>query len=111
MDESGLAAAAAFVDELIELGLVRTIEKGMEVLCNAPLELILVSCPLVMMLILLWSSLNARPRPNGERLLLAASCQCCLGPQVRFSFSSEPLVETRSKGLWFPGRQPPDLLQ
>ena len=37
MDSEGLAAAAAFVDELLELGVVRDIEEGMAILANAPL--------------------------------------------------------------------------
>ena len=37
MDSAGLAAAAAFVDELLDLGVVRDIEEGMSILANAPL--------------------------------------------------------------------------
>ena len=37
MDESGLAAAAAFVDELLDLGVIRSIKEGMKIVANAPL--------------------------------------------------------------------------
>ena len=37
MDESGLAAAAAFVDELLDLGVIRSIEEGMKIVANAHL--------------------------------------------------------------------------
>ena len=37
MDKSGLQAAAAFVDELLDLGVIRSLEEGMNIVANAPL--------------------------------------------------------------------------
>ena len=37
IDESGLAAAAAFVDELLDLGVIWSIEEGMKIVANARL--------------------------------------------------------------------------
>ena len=37
MDESGLLAAAAFVNELLDLGVIWSLEEGMTIVANAPL--------------------------------------------------------------------------
>ena len=36
MDESGLLAAAAFVNELLDLGVIWSLEEGMTIVANAP---------------------------------------------------------------------------
>ena len=37
MDESGSQAAATFVDELLDLRVIRSLEEGMNIVSNAPL--------------------------------------------------------------------------
>ena len=36
MDESGLLAAAAFVNKFLDLGVIQSLEEGMTIVANAP---------------------------------------------------------------------------